>query len=121
NRAKAGGGILLDSHSVDKMLYWFGEPSSFSYADDSHGGVEANCKAELTFKRADGLFTGTLFLSKAMELKNKIVLETDQYGCELEEKEYTEVILLSVDAPELRPKADMAGTRANRDKNHSSR
>ena len=72
-RSQAGGGILMDAHVLDKILYWFGDPSSFSYADDSQGGVEANCKAEMTFDRGDESFTGSLFLSKAIELKNRIV------------------------------------------------
>jgi predicted dehydrogenase len=108
NRAQAGGGILLDAHAIDKILYWFGEPSGFSYADDSHGGVEANCKAELTFDRGGRHFSGTLFLSKAIELQNKIVLETESYRCELEEKENAEVALFPRDHSGLRLSAATA-------------
>jgi predicted dehydrogenase len=104
NRTQAGGGILLDAHVIDKVLYWFGGPDGFSYADDSHGGVEANCKAELTYEGEHG-FTGSLFLSRTVELKNKIVLETEQYRCELEERENARVILYPRDRPELRLEA----------------
>jgi predicted dehydrogenase len=109
NRAQAGGGILMDAHAIDKLLYWFGEPSSFSYADDSHGGVEANCKADLTFDRGDHRFTGSLFLSKAIALKNKIVLETQRYRCELPEREDAEVTLFPFDQPNFHLK--VAATR----------
>jgi predicted dehydrogenase len=104
NRAQAGGGILVDAHSVDKLLYWFGEPSGFTYADDSHGGVEANCKAELAFDQGGHRFSGTLFLSKAVALKNRIVLETERGRCELEEKEAAEVTFFPHDQPGLRVK-----------------
>jgi predicted dehydrogenase len=102
NRAQAGGGILVDAHTIDKILYWFGEPSSFTFADDSHGGVEANCKAEMHFDQGGHRFRGTLFLSKSVELKNKIVLETERYRCELAEKEAAEVTLFPLDRPGLK-------------------
>jgi predicted dehydrogenase len=105
NRAQAGGGILIDTHTVDKILYWFGEPSGFSYADDNHGGVESNCKAQLAFDRDGHAVRGSLFLSKTMELKNIIVLETERYRCELAEKENAEVVLFPLDRSELRLKA----------------
>jgi predicted dehydrogenase len=105
NRSQAGGGILMDAHTIDKLLYWFGEPTSFTYADDSHGGVEANCKADLTYERDNHRFSGSLFLSKAIDLKNKIVIETERYRCELEEKEPAEVTLFPVDQPGIRLKA----------------
>lgn len=101
-RAQAGGGILVDAHVLDKILYWFGEPSRFTYADDSHGGVEANCKARLTFDGDGRSFEGSLFLSKTTELQNKIVVETERYRCELEEKENAEVVLFPRDRAELR-------------------
>ena len=108
NRAQAGGGILVDAHTIDKILYWFGEPTSFTFADDSHGGVEANCKAEMHFDQDGHRFRGSLFLSKTMELKNRIVVETERYRCELEEKEAAEVTLSPLDRPGLRLKAAAA-------------
>ena len=82
DRARSGGGVLVVSgtHFIDRMLFWFGYPRRFRYFDDSYGGVEANCKADLEF---DGPLTGTLFFSKTMALRNALYLETDRYRVEL--------------------------------------
>jgi len=82
NREQSGGGVLLVSgtHYLDRMLFWFGSPRAFSYADDSHGGVEANCKAKLEF---DGGLIGTLFFSKTVVLANRFVMETERYRVEI--------------------------------------
>jgi predicted dehydrogenase len=99
----AGGGVLIvvGSHFVDRMLYLFGRPASFLYADDNHGGVEANCKAEFTFEKPGGRFTGSLFLSKTMRLKNMFILETDRYTCRLVEGQSESLTLHPHNAPEL--------------------
>jgi predicted dehydrogenase len=78
HRAQSGGGVLVVSgtHFLDRMLFWFGTPESFGYADDSYGGVEANCKARMEF---GGGVTGTLFFSKTIDLANRFVMETDRY------------------------------------------
>jgi predicted dehydrogenase len=78
SRQQSGGGVLVVSgtHFLDRMLHWFGAPQSFHYADDSFGGVEANCKASFTFA---GGIEGTVFFSKTMPLKNALVIETDRY------------------------------------------
>jgi predicted dehydrogenase len=40
------GGVLLDIgvHVLDLLLWWLGEPTTFVYADDAMGGLEANCR-----------------------------------------------------------------------------
>jgi predicted dehydrogenase len=52
-REQTPGGVLLDIgvHVLDLLLWWLGEPVSFTYADDARGGLEANC-------RFDGEFPG---------------------------------------------------------------
>lgn len=57
-KEQTAGGVLLDIgvHVLDLVLWWLGEPSTFSYADDAAGGLEANCR----FK---GEFTGGVHVS----------------------------------------------------------
>ncbi len=45
------GGVLLDLgvHVLDLLLWWLGEPTSFTYADDARDGLEANCRLAATF------------------------------------------------------------------------
>lgn len=104
DRAKAGGGVLMvsGSHFMDRMLHWFGEPRETSYADDSHGGVEANCRAELRYDSPAGGFTGRIALSKTIALKNRFVLETDAYRCEIPESQSESVTVFPHSDPELR-------------------
>jgi predicted dehydrogenase len=89
DRKQSGGGVLVVSgtHFLDRMLYWFGEPKEIIYRDDSFGGVEANCKAELFFENDLGKFSGTFFMSKTIKLKNKFTLDSEHYFCELGESE----------------------------------
>ncbi len=84
---QAGGGALIDSHILDKILYWFGEPTEVTYADDNHGGVEANCKGTMYFRDVRQSFFGSFFVSKTIALQNRIVIHTDQYTCRLDERE----------------------------------
>jgi len=89
DREKSGGGVLVVSgaHFLDRMLYWFGAPAQIRYRDDSYGGVEANCKADLVFDSGAGTFAGTFFMSKTVQLRNTFTLDTEKYRCELPETE----------------------------------
>jgi predicted dehydrogenase len=94
----SGGGVLVvsGSHFIDRMLYWFGEPSAFEYFDDSHGGVEANSKACLEFP---GGLRGTLFFSKTVGLKNRFVMESERYRVEMPLSETSRITLFPRDLP----------------------
>ena len=71
------------THSLDKMLAWFGSPKTISYFDDNFGGVEANCRCSMEFDNEFGHFTGSLYFSKTATLRNSFVLEADEYRAEL--------------------------------------
>lgn len=77
NRKQAGGGVLIDSgaHSLDQVLWWFGDVREFIYYDDSMGGVEANCELEL--KMQNGV-EGTVRLSRDCLLANKCFIEFEK-------------------------------------------
>jgi predicted dehydrogenase len=69
----AGGGVLMDTgaHTLDLLLWWLGDVASFEYYDDSYGGVEADCKLDLTL--ASGA-QGVVELSRTRELRNTAIL-----------------------------------------------
>jgi predicted dehydrogenase len=85
DRKQSGGGVLVTTgtHSIDRMLAWFGYPSKIRYADDSFGGVEGNCRCWMEFDNELGNFTGSLFFSKTAALKNLFKLEAEDYAVEM--------------------------------------
>lgn len=95
DRKKSGGGVLVVSgtHFLDRMLYWFGEPKEIIFSDDSYGGVEANCKAEMIFENDPGQFTGTFFMSKTIKLANKFTFDSERYIGEIGESESEKITL----------------------------
>lgn len=76
NGRQAGGGVLIDAgaHSIDQILWWFGDVKEFIYYDDSMGGVEANCELEL--KMSNGA-EGAVRLSRDCLLPNKCFIECE--------------------------------------------
>jgi predicted dehydrogenase len=62
-KSQTHGGVLLDIgvHVLDLLIYWLGEPTSFSYFDDAMGGLETNSRVQL--KYANGA-CGTVQLSR---------------------------------------------------------
>lgn len=101
NREQAGGGVLvtMGSHYLDRMIYWFGEPREVRFADDSYGGVEGNCKGSIKF---DDNIQGSFFFSKAVALKNKFVIDTEQYVVELAATETERVTLFPKALPGIK-------------------
>ncbi len=87
NKEQGGGGVLMinGTHIIDRLLYWFDMPESFVYEDDSQGGVEGNCKAEFIYNNKFGNFTGSVFLSKTVSLKNRTILDFETCICEIKE------------------------------------
>jgi len=76
--APESGGVLLDTgaHTLDLLAWWLGEPDVVRYQDDSYGGVEAECRIELSFSGASGLVE----LSRTRSLSGMAVIEGEN-GC----------------------------------------
>ncbi len=83
NKDSAGGGVLIDTgaHTLDLLLWWLGDYSSFKYYDDSHGGVEADCMLELKMKSGA---TGIVELSRTRDLRNTAIITGEQATMEID-------------------------------------
>ena len=70
----AGGGVLIDTgaHTLDLMVWWFGEVESLQFHDDSEGGVEADCLLECRLASGG---SGRVVLSRTRDLRNSIRIE----------------------------------------------
>ena len=73
----AGGGVLLDLgvHVLDLVVNWFGEPQQLSYTDDAMGGIETNCRLELSYTAG---FKGTIQLSRDWDTSSRYVIEFER-------------------------------------------
>jgi len=76
-REMVPGGVLINAgiHPLDSLLWWFGDPLSFDYEDDSIGGLESNARLSLQFA---GDVTARLRQSRTCLLANEIRIEGDQ-------------------------------------------
>jgi predicted dehydrogenase len=104
DRQQAGGGALMTNgtHFVDRLLYWFGEPARFTCLDDSYGGPEANSKVELYYNNDLGQFRGEVFISSSTSLRNRFILDAEQYRCEKKETQTQSLTLYPKLQPQLR-------------------
>lgn len=73
----SGGGVLIDTgaHTLDMLLWLFGEVEELDYKDDSFGGVEADC--EIRLKTKSGV-EGYVELSRTRELPTELMIEGDR-------------------------------------------
>ena len=72
-REAAGGGVFADlgAHVLDLLLWWLGDFTSVTYADDSEGGVEADCRLDLTMKSGA---KGIVELSRTRNLRTSAII-----------------------------------------------
>jgi len=73
-RATCGGGVLVvsGSHVLDQMSYLFGDVDVISHADDSRGGVEANCRSRFAATVEGRTLHGVVVLSHTYQLANRV-------------------------------------------------
>ena len=85
------GGVLLDAgiHSLDFLLWCLGKPISYSYQDDSLGGLESNCELHLEFKNGG---KACFKLSRTHNFLNSIKVKGSLNQSELPIFEMTKVI-----------------------------
>lgn len=82
NKEQGGGGVLLDTgpHLLENLLWWFGDYKDFEYWDDACGGVEADCKLELSFTNG---VAGSVSFSRLRNLKNRVLVECERGSIEI--------------------------------------
>ena len=77
---KAGGGVLIDtgSHTIDRILWWFGSPKAnlVSYCDNSYGGPETDCEVRFSIQWQNRRIPIRVELSKARTLRNTFQIFT---------------------------------------------
>jgi len=73
-RSTCGGGVLVvsGSHVLDQMTYLFGDVDVISHADDSRGGIEANCRTWFAATVDDRPVRGQVVLSNTHRLPNRL-------------------------------------------------
>jgi predicted dehydrogenase len=77
-RDKAGGGVLVDtgSHTLDRLLWWFGSPSLRleSYHDNSPTGVESDCVMRAAIPWQGREIPVRMELSRCRQLRNSFLI-----------------------------------------------
>lgn len=73
-RSTCGGGVLVvsGSHVLDQMIYLFGDIDVISHADDSRGGIEANCRTWFAATVDGRPLRGRVVLSNTQRLSNRL-------------------------------------------------
>ena len=69
-REQTPGGVSYDIgvHVFDLLLWWLGNPDSFTYQDDAMGGIEANSRLDLSYPHG---VRGSVRLSRDWDTQNR--------------------------------------------------
>ncbi|MCP3955928.1 MAG: Gfo/Idh/MocA family oxidoreductase [Desulfobacterales bacterium] len=80
SKNQAGGGAFINNatHYLDRMIWCFGEPTSYSFYDDSKGGIEANALAEFSYSSGENDFSGVIRASKTVVLQAGCFIECEK-------------------------------------------
>jgi predicted dehydrogenase/O-antigen/teichoic acid export membrane protein len=107
SRQHSGGGVLVvsGSHFLDRMLYLFDGVSVVNYADDSRGGVEANCVVTFECRVNGDVIEGRATLSKTRLLRNRLRIIGQRGALEIAEGQSHSVTFYP---PEGRIKHDLS-------------
>jgi predicted dehydrogenase/nucleoside-diphosphate-sugar epimerase len=80
DRKASGGGVMVvvGTHFLDRMLYWFGYPDECRMEDDANGGPEAQCVLTVRYGSGGRAFNGTIRLSKVFDLNPGLVIDGEK-------------------------------------------
>jgi FkbM family methyltransferase len=70
-----GGVLFNDVHVLDMLLWWFGPPRSFTYLDDSLGGLESNVRLTLNYPEGG---TVQFRQSRTCSLSNRVEMRFEK-------------------------------------------
>src|SRR5687767_14579208 len=100
----AGGGVLmhLGAHVFDQHAAIFEDTVEvLAYRDDSRGGIEADCEAELAFGCESQRVQGRISLSRVRNLANRLEIRCEHATLSVPLNERFEVTVLPHNGPPL--------------------
>ena len=81
-RKATAGGVLFDTgaHTLDMLLAWLGDFDRVEYFEDTRGGVDANCRLDLTLRSG---VRGVIELSRTRNLRNTCIIRGERGEIEI--------------------------------------
>jgi predicted dehydrogenase/nucleoside-diphosphate-sugar epimerase len=100
SRAGGGGGVLIDigTHVLDQLLYVLpGDARVDRYAENARGGIETDCRAEVTIATRWGDIPARVELSRTRELRGTIRIACERGTLELVRGDFCNLRILTKD------------------------